>query len=335
MTRRKQDARTKGADDVILAVDMGGSKFIAGLVNGGGKILAAEKHLWSESRGQEKGGLDAGVLVADVKAAVHALLAAHGAYKPVCMGATIPGLADPEKGLWVEASFSGIRNLPFAAVMESEFGLPVKVDNDVRACALAEKRFGCCKDASDFLWITVSNGIGGCVFLDGKPYRGASGNAGEIGHVIVEEGSAARPCRAGHSGCAEMHASGPALAKNYLESGGAQSIAGKSPCAKSIAALARAGDGAAIAAYEAEGRYLGRAIGAAVNLLGVEKVVLGGGVSLDFDLFRASLEKTLAGHVYRAANPRVSVEASPLGYYAALLGAAALSSAVGPDQSAG
>jgi glucokinase len=308
-----------GADDVILAVDMGGSKFIAGLVNGGGTILAAEKHLWGKS-GE---GLDADTLIADVKAAVHALLAAHRSCRPVCMGAAIPGLADPEKGLWIEASFSGIRDLPFAAVMESEFGLPVKADNDVRACALAEKRFGCCRGVSDFLWITVSNGIGGCVFLDGKPYRGASGNAGEIGHVIVEEGSAARPCKAGHSGCAEMHASGPALAKNYRGWGGA-CIDGTIPDAKNIAALARAGDGAAIAAYETEGRYLGRAIGAAVNLLGVEKVVLGGGVSLDFDLFKASLETTLAGHIYRAANPRVSVEASPLGYHAALLGAAAL-----------
>jgi glucokinase len=320
------------ASRIALSIDMGGSKFIAGLVDESGTILVSEKHRWSEMAAGKP--VSAEGLVEDVKTACRAILAENPRYVPVVMGATIPGLADPEKGLWVEASFSGIRNLPFAAIMEKEFGLPVRVENDVNACALAERNFGCCSGKNslgtpeapvdDFLWITVSNGIGGCVFANGKLYTGATGNAGEIGHVIVEEGPLARPCKAGHSGCAEMHASGRGLAKNYLTLGGEWNIAGEIPNAKTIDALARKGDPVAVAAYEMEGLYLGRAIGAAVNLLSPQKVVIGGGVSLGFDLFKTSLERSLDAHVYRNANPSLIVEPSPLGYNAALLGAAVL-----------
>jgi glucokinase len=316
------DTEPAAFPEIALAVDMGGSKFITALVKAGGTILASSKNLWSENAAGK--ALSAEGLVADVKSASHALLAANPGYIPGVMGATIPGLADPEKGLWVEASFSGIRNLPFASIMEDEFHLPVRIDNDVNACAMAERAWGCAKAVGDFLWITVSNGIGGCVFAGGKPYAGAGGNAGEIGHIIVEEGPAARPCRAGHAGCAEMHASGPALARNYIELGGLPLIDGAAADAKSIAALARNGDKAALAAYDMEGLYLGRAIGAAVNILCPAKVIVGGGVSLDFDLFRPSLEKSLKAHMYENANPGLILEASPLGYNAALLGAAVL-----------
>jgi glucokinase len=296
---------------------MGGSKFVVGLVRASGEILCAERYVWS--------GLSPGAVVGDVKGAVERLLKAYPQYRPTVMGAAIPGLADPRQGIWVESSFSGIRDLPFRRVMEDAFGLPVSLDNDGRACALAEWRFGCCRGIDHFIWITVSNGVGGCVFINGGPYFGGGGNAGEIGHVVVEEGPEARPCKCGHAGCAEMYASGPALVKNYLSLGGRERIGGEAPSAKSIDALARRGDKTALAAYEQEGIYLGRAIGAAVNLLNPQKVVIGGGVSLGFDLFRPALERTLQARIYRGANPNLSVEPTALGYHAALLGAAALS----------
>jgi glucokinase len=305
-------------------VDIGGSKFITALVGDTGLVLASEKRLWTLNEAGAIPGAES--LIADLKHAIRSLLAANPQYRPAAMGATIPGLADPEKGMWIEASFSGIRDLAFGSIMEDEFRLPVSIDNDVRACALAERRWGCCANppVDDFLWVTVSNGIGGCVFARGKPYRGGSGNAGEIGHLIVEEGPAARPCKAGHAGCAEMHASGRALALNYLCLGGQKTVNGEEPTAKNIAALARRGDRAALAAYELEGLYLGRAIGAAVNLLSPAKVVIGGGVSLDFALFKTPLEQSFRTHVYQNANPDLVIEPSPLGYKAALLGAAAL-----------
>jgi len=289
---------------------------MVGLVSFAGEILCMERYLWTE--------LSPEGVVEDIKRAIRALLAAHPHYRPKMMGATIPGLADPERGLWVEASFSGIRELPFASIMEAELGLPVKIDNDGNACAKAERLFGCCKGADYFIWMTVSNGIGGAIFINGSLYSGSCGNAGEIGHVIVEEGPNARPCKCGHSGCAEMQASGLGIARNYLSLGGKPEIDGEPPNARTIDALARTGDKTAVEAYELEGLYLGRAIGAAVNLINPQKVIIGGGVSLGFDLFWPSLSKTLETHVYRNANPGLVVEPTALGYNAGLLGAAAL-----------
>ena len=302
--------------DLSLAVDIGGSKFIVGLVSSSGRIICSEQHLWTE--------LSSAGIMQDIKKAVHGLLKANAGHSPTVLGATIPGLADRKRGLWVESSFSGIRNLPFASIMEEEFGLPVRLDNDCNACAAAERLFGCCKGTDHFIWVTVSNGIGGCIFINGRLYPGSIGNAGEIGHMVVEEGPNARPCKCGLSGCAEMHASGLGLAKNYLALGGKWEIDGKPPTARSIDALARTGDLIARKTYEMEGLYLGRAIGAAINLLNPQKVIIGGGVSLGFDLFWPSLEDALAAHVYRNANPDFKVEPSALGYNAALLGAAAL-----------
>jgi glucokinase len=122
-----------------------------------------------------------------------------------------------------------------------------------------------------------------------------------------------------------MHAAGPGLVKNYLSLGGEQLIDKEAPSAKSIDTLARRGDKTALDTYELEGLYLGRAIAAAVNLINPQKVVIGGGVSLGFDLFWPSLERTLQSRVYRGANPNLKVEPTALGYNAALLGAATLS----------
>ena len=307
---------TMAEHEPVLAIDIGGSKFVTGLVSSKGEILCKEQYLWTE--------LSPEGVIRDIKKAIHSLLAANANCRPAIMGAAIPGLADPEKGLWVESSFSGIRMLPFASIMGAEFNMPVRLENDGNACALAERFFGCCKETDTFIWVTVSNGIGGSLFINGKLFSGANGNAGEIGHIVVEEGPHARLCKCGHSGCAEMHASGLGLAKNYIALGGRDEIDNEPPTAKSIGALARAGDKIALEAYDLEGLYLGRAIAAAVNLINPEKVVIGGGVSLGFDLFWPSLSRTLETHVYQNANPQLAVEPTPLGYDAALLGAAAL-----------
>ena len=174
----------------------------------------------------------------------------------------------------------------------------------------------------DFLYLTVSNGCGGAIFMGDLLYYGASGNAGEIGHVCVEPQG--RQCNCGARGCLEMHAAGPALVKNYLEVGGLSQLQGQAPNAKAIADLARGGDPAALETYRLEGVYLGRAIAAACNLLNPSKVIIGGGISLAFDLFQASLWDTLRQYIYWNANQQLTIQPTALGYNGGLLGAAAV-----------
>ena len=121
-----------------------------------------------------------------------------------------------------------------------------------------------------------------------------------------------------------MHAAGPGIARNYAELGGAPDETGQLASCKVIADRARAGEREALAVFEMEGRYLGRVIATAVNLLNPEKIVIGGGVSLAFDLFKDSLVRTVKEQIYAYANPDFEVCATPLGYEAGLYSAAAI-----------
>lgn len=296
-----------------LALDVGGSKYIVGLIDREGKVLHSRKGVWEELTQQ-------GVLETLLREA-RALLAETGA-KPVACGITIPGLADPQKGLWVEAQFSGIRNFAICDEVEAALGIPCYCDNDGQAYAIAEMVFGCCKDIRDFMYVNVSNGIGGALVCGGKLIYGSRGNAGEIGHCVAVENG--RQCKCGTKGCLEMYAAGPGLARTYAEMGGAPDENGENAQAKQIAERARAGEALAQDVFVQEGKLLGGMIAKAINLLNPSKVVMGGGVAMAFDLFGPSLKETVREQVYNNANPDCEILQTPLKYLAGLYGAAAI-----------
>lgn len=301
------------SNETYLTLDVGGSKYIFAILSRDGQILARRGGVWKELT--QQGVMD------KILAVCGEMLETTG-LKPVACGITIPGLADPEKGVWVEASFSGIRDFAICNEIEKAFGIPAYCDNDGQAYALAEMVFGCCKGVEDFLFVNVSNGIGGGIVSGGRLIGGKSNFAGEFGHCHVVDGG--RPCKCGQVGCLEMHAAGPGIARNYAELGGAPDENGQMAQCKLIAERARAGEKAALETFEMEGRYLGRVIATAVNLLNPEKIVIGGGVSLAFDLFKNSLERTIKEQIYAYANPDFEICATPLGYEAGLYSAAAI-----------
>lgn len=231
-------------------------------------------------------------------------------------GITVPGTADPEKGIWLDASFSKITDWKIGDECEKEFGIPFYAENDVNACAMAEHRFGLCRNISDYMWITLSNGVGGAIFTDNKLYSGENFGAGEIGHIVVEENG--KRCACGNRGCLETVASGRGISSYY------QSLTGEIKSAKAIAELARAGDKAAFKTYERVGRGLGKAISCAVNLLNIETFILGGGVSADMELFVHTAYAEMEKRLFTSANPDIRIKYTALGYNAALLGCAAV-----------
>ena len=231
-------------------------------------------------------------------------------------GIAIPGLTDSENGIWVYAPFSGIRNFPISKMLFEKLSLPIFIDNDVNACAVGEKKFGLCKNTDDFIWITVSNGIGGSIFSGGALMKGHNGTAGEIGHIKVNENG--RLCGCGAYGCLEAEAAGPAISAYF------KSSTELSKSAKEIAELAKSGNDAALAVYEEAGYKIGIAVSASANILNPEKIVFGGGVSTDFELLLPGILRASEKYLFSAANPSLSYEKTALGYNAALLGAAAL-----------
>ena len=290
-----------------LCLDIGGSKYLVGLIDRDGNILASRKGSWPE--------LTRSAILDTVISEAAAVLNETGAEPSAC-GITIPGLADPSRGMWVEAQFSGIRDFPICDEVSARLSLPCFCDNDAQAYSLAEMIFGSCKNDRDFIYVNVSNGIGGSVVCNGQLIYGARGTAGEFGHCVVVPGG--RPCKCGSKGCLEMYAAGPAIARNYLEAGG------RSADAKEIADRARTGEALAQEIYQREGTMLGSVISKAVNILNPSKVVIGGGVAGAFDLFEPALRQTVLDEVYTSANPDVEILPTPLGYMAGLYSAAAI-----------
>ena len=306
MTRDDPSAAT------ILSVDVGGSKYLVGYVDVGGGVLCSERHEW-ESREPE-------AIVGQLARACEALRARHPdlAGREVAGGMTIPGFADPVRGVWVDSDDLAVRDLPVCELLSERLGIAFFGDNDCNACVLAEAYFGGAQGVRDFLYLTVSSGVGGGTMLAGELLYGAHAQSGEIGLTIVERDG--RPSRSGNQrGPLEMYACTEGMARTFVESGGPGKVGGREPGGREIADLARSGDAAALRAVELEGRYLGRMIADADALLHPERVVIGGGISLLFDLMEPALSAELA----RLRDGAASVSATALGYEGALLGAAA------------
>jgi glucokinase len=298
----------------ILAVDIGGSKYMTGLIRPDGTIIAQERRTWT--------AYTQPLIRAQLMQAISDMLLAHSDVEIAGGGATIPGLADPESGIWRSTEFMGIKDYAIATDFEREFSIPFFIENDGRACVLAERYFGAGQGCDNFLYITVSNGVGGGLFLNGRLHAGAFGNAGEIGQVVVVENG--RLSDDGTAGTLEMYAATAGLVQNYIEAGGDRSEPGAGLNGKHIAALARAGYAPATEAFRLEGYYLGKAIAAVHNVLDLEKVILGGGLSLAFDLFKPSLVETVRTQTYKRTYESPEIAVTPLGYTGALFGAAAL-----------
>jgi len=287
----------------ILGIDIGGSKIVTGVIDDGGNVLYSQKESLPT-------GTTADSLFVVMKNMCDKIAEKYSFDK---IGITIPGLADTENGIWVYAPFSGISNFPIADKVGGIYGKPVYIENDVNACAVAEKYFGCCKNADNFIWITVSNGIGGSVFANGSLYTGCNGNAGEFGHIKVLDDDNFL-CGCGDYGCVEAVAAGPGIKKRY----------GGTLTAEQIAIEARKGDTAARDVLYDTGYYIGKALSAAINMLNPEMAVFGGGVSQSFDLIAPGIKDALARYMFKAANKDIKLMQTALSYNAALIGAAAI-----------
>lgn len=301
----------------VLAIDIGGSKMLAGIVRVFEK-KNSQKELDFEILSTEGESLPAEMTEDGILAEIQKL--SEKVLKNVSMdeiesvGVTIPGLADER--VWIYAPFSGIQNFQIVDALEKMFQKSIFIENDVNACAIAEGIFGACRNVRDFIWLTISNGIGGGIVLDGKIYRGARGFSGEFGHLnVVKDGEL---CGCGKRGCLEAECAGPGISRFYAH------LTSENVPAAEIAKRAEAGETAALAAFEREGKVLGNALANAANILNPEKIIIGGGVSRAWNLFYPSLEEEFQKEIFKRANENVLIERTALGYEAALIGAAAL-----------
>ena len=268
-----------GPTDHVLALDVGGTKLAAGIVRGDGSVRSRLVEPADRDQGPDdmiRRHLDLGRRAAEG--------AGVGASDIRAVGIACGGPLDPERGVILgPLHLPGWVDVPLVAIVEAAFGVPAAVDNDATAGAVAEWRFGAGRDRGvrSLVYLTISTGIGGGLVLDGRPYRGAAGNAGELGHLTIDiDGD---PCVCGRRGCLEAYASGTNIARRAREAlaaGEPSSLRGLATVtARDVAAAAAAGDPLAGRVWDDTTRMLGSAVATILDVLNPELVVLGGGVT--------------------------------------------------------
>jgi glucokinase len=304
----------------VLAIDIGGTKFAAGVAAGDGRL----SHV-AQVPTPSGPGADAERLWHALDALLDGVLREAGISGPAGLAGVGVGSGGPMEwpsGLVSPLNIPGWRRFPLRDRLAARFsGLPVRVHNDAICLTAAEHWRGAGRGCRNMLGVVVSTGVGGGLILDGRLIAGASGNAGHIGHVVVEPDTGPR-CACGGRGCLEAIARGPAVAAWAQAQGWRPGQVAAT--ARDLAADAAAGDPIGKAALDRAGRALGLAITSATLLCDLELVSVGGGLAQAGPLLFDPLHETVREHARLPFARGVRVVPAGLGQSAGLVGAAAL-----------
>ncbi|MEM1169605.1 MAG: ROK family protein [Cyanobacteria bacterium P01_H01_bin.35] len=307
----------------ILALDFGGTKLAAAVINAGERDWQNYQKTFSPPNASAQTDIEI------IRTLSHNLLKGE---KPAAIGVSFGGPVDATTGtVRLSHHVKGWENIPLQEILATEFNAPTVVDNDANVAAVGEHRFGAGQGYENLLYITVSTGVGGGWILNGKPWHGAQSMAGEIGHVTVDP--AGPLCLCGKRGCVETFASGPYIAKQVKEWLQNKPTEGKilrglvnneieTITAQKVSEAAIQGDELAIQGISLAGWALGVGIGNVANLVNPERFLLGGGVTKAGKLLWETVQRVAR----ETALPEVSFEIVPaaLGDEAPLWGAVAL-----------
>jgi len=295
-----------------LVLDIGGTKIAAGLVDSEGQLLHQNRQPTPHSTDPEQ------VWAAAERTIVDALAAAGGEVSGA--GISSAGPIHLSDGTISPVNIVGWRGFPIRdRVAAAVGGVPVRLAGDGLCMALGEHWLGAGQGARFMLGMVVSTGIGGGLVLDGAPYSGRTGNAGHVGHVVVDQHGP--PCNCGGRGCVEAIASGPHLVSWAREQGWA---AAPEAGAKELADAAAGGDPIALRAFRRGADAIAAMIASVAAVCDLDLVVIGGGVAkagpVLFDPLHAAL-RNYAGLDFISG---LQVVPAALGGEAGLVGAAAL-----------
>jgi glucokinase-like ROK family protein len=230
------------------------------------------------------------------------------------IGISVSGFVDPATGVDLYSPILGWRNVPLRDPIAERIGLPVWIENDVNALALAERWYGAGRNFNHFICITVGEGIGAGIVIGGEIYRGAFGGAGELGHITIDPDGPV--CRCQERGCLEVYASDFFLAEEASRLGYTD-IQGLIDAARDSGTEAQQ-------VFACMGRYLGLGAKNLVNLLNPEAVILGGERMDASDLFMSAIEDEVRRHSFPSEAERLQIVQTELGSDGFLIGSATL-----------
>lgn len=309
-----------------IGIDVGGTNVKIALVDSDGKIGYSNTIPTRAEMGYE-------YTINNMKQAIRDLMTETklSAKDIEGIGFGLPGQVDFKSGIVrLITNIPGWVEIPLAKMIEDEFHIPTRIDNDVRCAALGELNFGAGKGCENLICITVGTGIGSGLIINGKLVRGASNAAGEIGHIKLQMHDGPI-CGCGDTGCLEAFASGPsivAMAEEYIMGGKStkyrEMANGGAITPFIVAEAAKAGDPVARRIFTRMGEYIGIGMASVVNLLNPERIIVGGGVADAGDILLTPLKETIKKRAMKIAGETVEVVPAQLGNTAGVIGASLL-----------
>lgn len=314
---------------LVLGIDLGGTKILTAVVDDRNQILGRSK-VSTPARQGERAILDA--LRESAEEALREAGAGLDAIAGVCLGS--PGPLDPKNGLIYFSSNLDVKNFAVGPELSQILGRPVSLENDVTVGGYGEFRLGAGRGRQNLLAAFVGTGIGGCLVINGQVITGKSGNAGEIGHILLKPRGPR--CGCGRRGCLEALASRSAIARRITKAYRkgvsttlGEKLSGKGQRqrlkSKELALAFAARDAVTVREVSRAARFLGLGLGSLVNVLAPEVVIVGGGVTEALGepylkLVRASAQEQMLN----APRESPPIVAAALGDDAGILGAALL-----------
>ena len=286
----------------VIGVDVGGTKILAGVVGSDGTISAHREYTTPlESEDELLDGLET---------AVHELLDES----VVAVGFGIPSRIDQRTGTAIGSVNIPLVDVPFREVMSERLALPVAIDNDGHAAAIAEWRAGAGRGTTDMVMLTLGTGVGGGLILGGRPYRGSIGAGAELGHVVIVHDGVL--CSCGGHGHLESYVSGKAADELAAEAFGPAADAHR------LVRIANEGDATALELLTEIGRKLGSGLGSIVNAYDPELIVVGGGFAAAGELLLAPAREVMEREALKPIREGMRVVRAKLGTSAGMIGAA-------------
>ncbi len=306
-----------GSEKSFIGIDLSGPTLRATIVSNDGQITE-----------RREVAIEADRLVGQVSDVVNELRSVDS--NVAAVGVAIPGLVNRQTDRVIAS-----RDLPSTvredlhSELTSAAGVRVEIENDANAAAYGEYKVGAGRGSRDMFYITIGEGIGGAIILDGRLWTGASGFAGEVGHITIDtEGI---ECECGNTGCLETLASGPNIvrrANERLYRDGTSSLSklgmNKNFTAGDVAHEANNGDDFALMMIERTGKYIGTGVASVLNLLNIERIVLGGGVMDAGDLILNPIIQEARRRAFQPNFEATQILAATLGDDANSIGAAML-----------
>ena len=307
---------------LIVGVDLGGSKIGAIVADAGGTIEARNSATTLAAEGPD----------AVIQRLIECVRELTAEMQVAGIGIGAAGGHDTQKGvITFSPNLPGWNNIPLGDIVRREFGVPTYLHNDCTLAALGEHRFGAGIGVDNLVYIGLGTGIGGGIIIDGQVYSGASGAAGEIGHTIIDVNGP--PCTCGSAGCWETYASGRAVAQEAareMEAGVLTAIrryAGgdvKKVTAETVYRAAQDNDYFASELIARTAYYVGIGLVNVVKIFYPQLVLIGGGLSKMGSLLLEPAIEVVKELAFRVSSEAVRIEVAQLGDDAAALGAVAL-----------